>query len=74
MAKRFSIDEISKKGTNIYALVRTLSSRAIEISRGGTPLILRPGSKNPTNIALEELIADKIKVTSTISRDDRVDD
>jgi len=73
MATRYSREDISGKGDNIYAVVRTLAKRAIELARGGTPLILKPESKNPANIALEELMSDKIKVNTKTSRDDRVD-
>ena len=65
MVKWFSIEELSKKNNNIYALVKTISQRAVDISRGSQPLILKPGSSNPATIALEEIMAEKIEVKTT---------
>ena len=73
MTKRFSREEISEKGNNIYAIVKTLSTRAIELARGGAPLILKPESKNPANIALEELMSNKLTIKTETIRDKRVD-
>ena len=67
MVRRFSIEELSNQCDNIYALVRTLSARAVEISRGGQPLLLDPKSKNPVTIALEEMMAGKIKIKTTVN-------
>ena len=64
--QRFSIEELSDKYDNIYALVRTLSQRAVEISRGSNPLILKPKSKNPVVIALEEMMENKINVKTKV--------
>ena len=71
MVRRFSLEELSKKNDNIYALVRTLSARAVEINRGSTPLLLKPRSKNAATIALEELMAGKIKITTKTEEDTR---
>jgi len=71
MVRRFSREELSKKNNNIYALVRTLASRAVDISRGDTPLLLRPQSKNPATIALEEIMAGKINVGTDVEPDIR---
>lgn len=64
--QRFSIEELSDKYNNIYALVRTLSQRAVEISRGANPLILKPKSKNPVVIALEEMMEKKIAIKTKV--------
>lgn len=69
--RRFSREELAKKGDNIYAIVRTLASRAVEISRGSTPLLLKPKSKNAATIALEEMMEDKIAVKTTVDADSR---
>ncbi|MBN2143430.1 MAG: DNA-directed RNA polymerase subunit omega, partial [Candidatus Aureabacteria bacterium] len=71
VVKRFSIEELSKKCDNIYSLVRTLAYRAMEINRGAQPLLLKPKSKNSVTIALEEILADKIKVLTKTERDNR---
>lgn len=72
MVRRFSIEEVSKKGDNIYSIVRAVAARAVEINRGSTPLLLKPESKNSATIALEELMANKIKVTTDTKEDDRI--
>lgn len=66
MVRRFSIEELSKKSDNIYAMVRTLSKRAVEISRGSQPLLLDPKSNNPVTIALEEMMAGKIIIKTKV--------
>jgi DNA-directed RNA polymerase omega subunit len=71
MVRRFSREELSKKSNNIYSLVRTLASRAVDISRGDTPLLLKPQSKNAATIALEEIMADKIRINTDIQPDPR---
>jgi DNA-directed RNA polymerase subunit omega len=71
VVRRFSIEELSKKCDNIYSLVRTLASRAVEINRGAQPLLLKPNSKNSVTIALEEIMAGKIKVLTRTVKDER---
>jgi DNA-directed RNA polymerase subunit K/omega len=66
MVQWFSIEELSKKSDNIYAFIKTLSIRAMELSHGATPLLLKPKSKNPVTVALEEAIADKIKIKTKV--------
>ena len=73
--KRFSIEELSNKGSNIYATVRTLAQRAVEISRGAHPLLLHPKSQNAVTIALEEMMANKIEIKTTVKADlDQIDE
>ncbi|EKD27769.1 MAG: hypothetical protein ACD_79C00585G0007 [uncultured bacterium] len=71
MSRRFSREELTKKSSNVYAMVRTVAARAVEISRGSNPLLLKPKSKNPATIALEEVMAGKIKVTTLVTPDER---
>ncbi len=66
MGKPYSIEELSKKCNNVYALVRTLASRAVEISRGAPPLLLKPTSKNPVSIAIEEVMAEKVIIKTQV--------
>ena len=66
MVRRFSIQELARKTDNIYALVRTLAARAVDINRGAQPLLLKPRSKNSTTIALEEMMAGKIRIMTKV--------
>ncbi len=66
MVKRFSIQELARKTNNIYALVRTLATRAVDLNRGAQPLLLKPKSKNSTTIALEEMMAGKLNIKTQV--------
>ena len=66
MGRPYSIEELSKKCNNVYALVRTLAARSVEISRGAPPLLLKPSSNNPVSIAIEEVMSEKVIVKTEV--------
>lgn len=51
-----------EKTDNIYKVVRVAAMRAKELNLGGKTLLDKPTSKNYATIALQEIVADKIKI------------
>lgn len=63
-----SIDQLINKTNSKYKLVIAVAKRAREIDKGehtaepGTPLIPNPVNKKSIGMALEEILAGKVKV------------
>ena len=62
MENQISMQSLIEKTDNIYKLVRLVSKRAKELNLGSKPLLEKPASKNYATIALQEIIADKLKI------------
>ncbi len=48
---------------SIYKLIIIASKRALELAEGMPKLVENPSSEKPTTIALEEVMAGKVKAT-----------
>ena len=55
-----SIDKLLDKTHSIYKLVILASRRTIELAEGGQKLVEAPADTRPSDIALEEILEDKI--------------
>jgi DNA-directed RNA polymerase omega subunit len=62
MGNKVSMQALIEKTDNIYKLVRVAAMRAKELNMGGKSLLDKVGSKNYSTIALQEIIAGKIKI------------
>ena len=58
--KDIPIDKLFDKTGSIYKLVTLTVMRAIELGGGSNTLLNAPGDGRPINMALEEILADKI--------------
>lgn len=59
MAK-ISKDRLEKKTDSLYRLVLLAAERARQLSKGAKPVV-RTGAKKPCTIALEEILAGKVR-------------
>jgi DNA-directed RNA polymerase omega subunit len=55
-----SIDSLLKKTGSIYKLVILAARRAIELGDGAEKLVDGPSDEKPANVALREILEDKV--------------
>ncbi|MDP2928984.1 MAG: DNA-directed RNA polymerase subunit omega [Candidatus Omnitrophota bacterium] len=55
-----AIDKLLDKISSIYKLVILASRRTIELADGAQKLVDAPADANPANIAMKEIMEDKI--------------
>lgn len=58
--KTVPIQELYNKTNSLYKLVILAARRAIELSEGAAKLVETTPEEKPSNIALKEIMADKI--------------
>ena len=65
-----SIEDLEGKADSLYRLVIAAAKRASQLARPDSRPLVNPTSKKPTVVALEEIIADKVKVVTEDALDE----
>ena len=62
MGNKISMQELISKSDNIYKIVRAAAVRAKDLNLGGKSFLDKPTSKNYATIALQEIVAGRVKI------------